>query len=61
MLTNQTVRFFIVDFDGEDDAMQWDLVEVDERKFNDTEGVITYERHTVRENGAAQIVLTKGA
>ena len=54
------VRFFVVDYDAEDDAMQWDLKEVNEHEFLQAEGRITYERHTVRENGASQIVLTKG-
>lgn len=54
------VRFFVVDFDPEDDAMQWDIVEVSEHDWLKAEGPITYERHTIRENGAAQICLTKG-
>ena len=55
-----TVRYFIVDYDSEDDAMQWDIVEVSEREFLATEGEITYERHTMSENGVSQICLTKG-
>lgn len=55
-----TVRYFIVDYDAEDDAMQWDLVEVSEREFIDADGEITYERHTISENGVSQICLTKG-
>ena len=55
-----TVRYFIVDYDEEDDVMQWDLVEVSEREFIDAEGEITYERHTISENGVSQICLTKG-
>lgn len=47
------VRYFI--FDEELD----DIVECSERDFLDYEGVIHYERHTVRENGANQICLTK--
>jgi hypothetical protein len=35
-------------------------VECDEREFMRAEGRITYERHTMRENGADQICLTKG-
>jgi hypothetical protein len=55
-----TVRYFIVDYDSEDDAMQWDIVEVSEREFLAAEGEITYERHTMSENGVSQICLTKG-
>jgi hypothetical protein len=54
------VRFFVVDYDAEDDAIQWDLKEVNEHEFLQAEGRITYERHTVRENGCSQIWLTKG-
>lgn len=54
------VRFFVVDYDNEDDCMEWDLKEVNEHEFLKAEGIITYERHTVRENGCSQIVLTKG-
>jgi hypothetical protein len=55
-----TVRYFIVDYDSEDDAMQWDIVEVPEREFLAADGEITYERHTISENGVSQICLTKG-
>lgn len=55
-----TVRYFIVDYDAEDDTMQWDLVEVSEREFMAADGEITYERHTISENGVSQICLTKG-
>lgn len=47
------IRYFI--FDEELD----DIVECSEREFLDYDGVIHYERHTVRENGAAQICLSK--
>ena len=50
------VRFFVVDYEGD----EVDLLEVNEHEFLQAEGRITYERHTVRENGASQIVLTKG-
>lgn len=50
------VRFFVVDFEGEEPA----IVEVNEHEWLKAEGDITYERHTVRENGASQICLTKG-
>lgn len=50
------VRFFVVDYEGE----EADIVEVNEHEWIKAEGNITYERHTIRENGAAQICLTKG-
>lgn len=51
------VRFFVVDYEGEDGP---DLVEVSEHEWLKADGDITYERHTIRENGASQICLTKG-
>ncbi len=53
------VRFFVVDYETEDNGC-YDLKEVNEHEFLQTEGNITYERHTVRENGCSQICLTKG-
>jgi hypothetical protein len=50
------VRYFIWDYD-EDDG-EFELMEVDEAQFLDYDGKISYERHTVRENGVSQIVLT---
>lgn len=50
------VRFFVVDFDSE----EADIVEVSEHEWLKAEGLISYERHTIRENGASQICLTKG-
>ena len=50
------VRFFVVDFDSE----EADIVEVSEHEWLRAEGLISYERHTIRENGASQICLTKG-
>ena len=50
------LRFFVVDFET-DDA---DLKEVSESEWLAYEGSITYERHTVRENGVDQVCLTKG-
>lgn len=52
-----TVRYFIMDYDTADG--EFDLIEVDERKFLETEGEISYERHTVAENGVSQICLSK--
>lgn len=51
------VRYFVIDYDLEDGP---DLVEVREYEFSAAEGRITYERHTIRENGCNQICLTKG-
>lgn len=50
------VRFFV--FDPEIDELE--VKEVSEHEFLKAKGPITYERHTIRENGAAQICLTKG-
>lgn len=51
------VRFFVLDFESEEGP---DLIEVSEGEFLEYEGQISYERHTVRENGCSQICLTKG-
>lgn len=51
------VRYFVIDYELEDGP---DLAEVDESDFLKYEGRITYERHTIRENGCNQICLTKG-
>ncbi len=57
---NINVRFFIVAYDPEDDAIQWDIIEVSESEFLEYDGEISYDRHTVSENGVSQICLTKG-
>jgi hypothetical protein len=51
------VRYFIIDYDLDDGP---DLAECDEFEFLKAEGRITYQRHTMRENGCDQICLTKG-
>lgn len=51
------VRYFVIDYELDDGP---DLVEVNESDFLTYEGRITYERHTIRENGCNQICLTKG-
>lgn len=56
MFNSMNVRFFILDFDLEEP----DIVECSEMEFLSYKGEITYERHTVRENGCSQICLTKG-
>lgn len=52
-----TVRYFVMDYDTSDG--EFDLIEVDEQKFLENEGQISYERHTVSENGVSQICLSK--
>ena len=53
------IRYFIYDeeLDLQDDEDP--IKEVEEREFLEFEGDIIYERHTVRENGCAQVCLTK--
>ena len=51
------VRFFVVDYENEDGP---DLLEVSEMEFLEYEGRISYQRHTIFENGCSQICLTKG-
>jgi hypothetical protein len=55
-----TVRYFVyaADLDHLDDLDP--ITEVSEREFIAYDGVIHYERHTVFQNGVAQICLTKG-
>jgi hypothetical protein len=49
------VRFFVMDYESD----PVDLRECSEREFLENTDPITYERHTVRENGCSQICLTK--
>lgn len=52
-----TVRYFVNSYnDLEEDTLE----EVTEREFIAADGEITYERHTISENGVSQICLTKG-
>lgn len=54
MIKDINVRFFsycMIDNDV-------DFVEVTEDQFKELEGVITYERHTIFDNGCKQICLT---
>jgi len=53
------IRYFIYDeeLDLQDDEDP--IKEVEEREFLEFDGDITYERFTVRENGCAQVCLTK--
>ena len=54
------VRFFIYDGDKEDINGEYgEYVECTEHHFLEAEGIIEYERFTVRENGSKQICLTK--
>jgi hypothetical protein len=55
MEEKMNIRYFICDYELEEP----DFVECSEHEFLDYDGVIHYERHTVRENGAAQICLSK--
>jgi hypothetical protein len=52
------VRFFVMDYDTEDNGC-FDIRECSESEFLECNDPITYERHTVRENGCSQICLTK--
>ena len=54
-----TVRYFVVDYDSEDNGCL-DMLEVSEREFIAADGDISYERHTMSENGVSQICLLKG-
>lgn len=61
MLNNQAIRYFINSYNEGDTGEDADiLIEVSEREFMNADGEITYERHTVFENGVSQICLTKG-
>ena len=54
-----TIRYFVFSetlFDNDDDDP---IEEVSEFEFLEFEGVIQYERHTMRENGCNQVCLTK--
>ncbi len=55
----QNIRFFIYseELDAADDNDP--IEEVSERQFIAYQGVIQYERHTMRENGVSQVCLTK--
>ena len=53
-----SVRFYIFGWDEEQQEL--DILEVSEDEFEHHPGAIDYERHTIRENGARQICLTKG-
>jgi len=52
---NQNIRFFVYNDDDSDDP----IIEATEQEFLDYDGEIHYERFTVRENGCAQVCLTK--
>lgn len=53
MINDITLRFFTCTaYDGE-------LIEANEREFQEFEGVITYDRNTVFANGVSQILLIK--
>ena len=56
---NMPVRFFLYDFEEGTEGEAGDMREVDEADFLASPFPISYERHTIRENGCAQICLTK--
>jgi len=49
------VRFFICDYESE----ELDFIECNEIDFLAYDGIIHYERNTIRENGVNQICLSK--
>ena len=54
------VRFFIYDEEArDDDGGSGEIVEVDELDFIECKFPLTYERHTMFDNGCNQICLTK--
>jgi len=58
---NTPVRFFILGHHPNDEDSDIDIHEVTETEFMESTGDISYERHTVHENGVNQICLTKHA
>ena len=57
MLTKQIIRFFVLSVDDESGELNY--CECDESEFEKAVGDIDYKRHTVFENGVAQICLYK--
>lgn len=53
-----TIRFFV--YDWIEDENDWDIIECDELEFLQFDGEISYERHTMFDNGVNQVCLTKG-
>lgn len=51
------IRFFKYDYNHDNEV---DIIETNESDFLLCEGEITYERHTVFQNGVNQVCLTKG-
>lgn len=63
MLSNQAVRFFVYDPEDSGNEYSEDIRETSEEEFLGFVQAgerVTYERHTVRENGVSQICLTAG-
>lgn len=54
-----TVRYFVYDLELDNLDDPDPITEVNEHEFITYDGVIHYERHTVSQNGVAQICLTK--
>ncbi|MEE8209095.1 MAG: hypothetical protein V3T88_09140 [Nitrosomonadaceae bacterium] len=56
-IKNIPIRFFILGYDPkEGEADEWEVSELD---FIDARGTIIYSRHTLFDNGANEIILTK--
>jgi hypothetical protein len=53
------VRFYCYDTDEFTGELY--IIEIDEATFAQLDGVITYERHTVFDNGVRQVCLTSSA
>lgn len=51
------VRFFTDSFNEE--SQEWEIMEIDHYEFESIDLPITYERHSIFENGCTQICLTK--
>lgn len=58
-MSQHTVRYFIYDEELDQNEDPDPIVECSEDTFLSYDGNITYERHTVHQNGCAQICLTK--
>ncbi|CAB5194762.1 hypothetical protein UFOVP176_32 [uncultured Caudovirales phage] len=54
-----TVRYFTFNQDLYDEGDSDPITEVSESEFIMSDGVITYDRHTMFDNGVNQICLTK--
>lgn len=55
---NTNIRFFTYCIDDLADCCPVEILEITEAEFLSLKGVITYERHTMFENGVNQVCLT---